>query len=280
MERRKEEPENRILICELREEQNVASKVKLMECKSCAAHFDEMLPACPYCGTASIKGAQAQYLDKLEEIRSDVEELEAIPADVIKKELKKPFIIVFVVIIICIAFLWVGFLIDTKTEEKPKERDSKGNYAWLQENTLILNELYEKGDYEQLLELFEEAVAGEKPIQQWEHYEFCTYLKWYFDVKEIFDRETSGKELSKYDYKTLLYMYYRTPWIMESALISQEEKDKLRPYAQMLEADYKTRWNFTQEESDMLEQGKEEDGYLSYEAIEPVVEVWMKRNNK
>jgi hypothetical protein len=47
-----------------------------------------------------------------------------------------------------------------------------------------------------------------------------------------------------------------------------------------LEEDYETRWNFTQEELNMLEQGKEEDGYLSYEAIEPVVEAWMERNNK
>ena len=67
---------------------------------------------------------------------------------------------------------------------------------------------------------------------------------------------------------------------MDSTLLLQEEKDKLRPYAQMLEADYETRWNFTQEELNMLEQGKEEDGYLSYEAIEPVVEAWMERNNK
>lgn len=258
----------------------MASNVRLMECKSCAAHFDEMLPACPYCGTASIKGAQAQYMDKLEDIRSNVEDLGDVPADVAKRELWKPIIIVLVVILACVAFLWIWFLVDTEPEEKTIERDSKGNYAWIQENSPVLNELYEKEDYEQLMELFGEAVAGGKPIQQWEHYEFCTYLEWYFDVKEILDRETGGKELSEYDYKTLLYMYYRTPWIMESALASQEEKDKLRPYAQMLEADYEARWNFTQEELSMLEQGKEEDGYLSYEAIEPVVKAWMERNNK
>lgn len=258
----------------------MASEVKMMECKSCAAHFDEMLPACPYCGTASIKGAQAQYMDKLEDIRSDVEDLGAVPADVAKRELWKPFIIVLVVILACVAFLWIWFLLDTEPEEKTTERDSKGNYAWIQENSPVLNELYEKEDYEQLMELFEEAVAGGKPIQQWEHYEFCTYLKQYIDIEDVLEKEVEGQEFSKYDYERLIYLYHSIPLVMDSTLLLQEEKDKLRPYAQMLEADYETRWNFTQEELNMLEQGKEEDGYLSYEAIEPVVEAWMERNNK
>lgn len=258
----------------------MASNVRLMECKSCAAHFDEMLPACPYCGTASIKGAQAQYMDKLEDIRSDVEELEAMPADVAKKEVWKPIVIVFVSVFACVALLWIWFKIDTRPDNEPAERDSKANYTWLQENTPMLDELFEQEEYEQLLEYYEKAVAGGKPIQQWEHYQFCIYLKNYFDVKEILDREAEGEKLSEYDYRSLLYLYYESPWIVESGITSQEERDKLQPYIQMLEEDFETRWHFTQEELNMIEQKKVSDGYLSMEALESVVEAWMERNNK
>lgn len=258
----------------------MASNVRLMECKSCAAHFDEMLPACPYCGTASIKGAQAQYMDKLEDIRSDVEELENVPADVAKNEVWKPIVLVLVSVFVCVALLWVWFKIDTRPDKESEERDSKANYIWLQENVPILDELYEQEEHEQLMARYEEAVAEGKPIHQWEHYHFCIYLQRYFEVKEILDRETAGEELSVYDYKLLLYMYYESPRIMESGISSQEERDKLQPYVQMLEEDYKARWLFTQEELNTLEQKKDSDGYLSREALEPVVKAWMERNNK
>lgn len=58
-------------------------------CKFCGAHFDEMLPKCPYCESTNIKGAQAQYMERLEDVRSDMEGLAQIPVQETKKEIKK-----------------------------------------------------------------------------------------------------------------------------------------------------------------------------------------------
>lgn len=258
----------------------MASNVKMMECKSCGAHFDEMLPACPYCGTASIKGAQAEYMDKLEDIRSDVEELSEVPSEVTKKELKKPIKIILWVIALCIAFLGICFAIEVFFGYKPQERDSKADYLWLQENIPTFDELYEKKEYEQLLALFADAVEKKEPINRWEHYHFCSYLEWYYDTVKILDREAEGQELTDADYRTLLYWYYNTPSIMDTSLLTEEERDRIRPYAEAILEDYETRWNFTKEELMMLEKAQNEDGSVSYDDIEPVVALWMERNNK
>ena len=38
------------------ETQKMSPKGAIIECASCGAHFDEMMPKCPYCGSMSIYG--------------------------------------------------------------------------------------------------------------------------------------------------------------------------------------------------------------------------------
>ena len=55
------------------------SKGKQIICSSCGAEFEDMLPKCPYCGTMNYKGAEMEYLDRLEDVRSDMEQLGSVP---------------------------------------------------------------------------------------------------------------------------------------------------------------------------------------------------------
>ena len=59
--------------------------VKKIICSSCGAEFEDTLPKCPYCGSLNYKGAEAEYLGKLESMRQDMQQLEQVP----EKELKK-----------------------------------------------------------------------------------------------------------------------------------------------------------------------------------------------
>ena len=43
--------------------------VKKIICNSCGAEFEDTLPKCPYCGSLNYKGAEAEYLGKLEGMR-------------------------------------------------------------------------------------------------------------------------------------------------------------------------------------------------------------------
>ena len=259
----------------------MASEVKLMECKSCGAHFDEMLPACPYCGTMSIKGAQTEYMDKLEDIRSDVEELSAVPAEVTKKEIKKQTKIILWALGICAGLLLIFILIEVLFGYKPRERDDKADYLWLQENIPLLDELYEQGQYEELVVKVNTAFQNNEPVWQWEHRHFCDYLYYVLEENEVIEEEASGQVLERGDYEWLLYLHCQTSQIPESSLLTEEEKEKFSPMLEVLNADYAARWNFNTEEQALLDAMlQENDGSADFDDIEVIVEMWMERNNK
>ena len=65
------------------------SKVKKIICNSCGAEFEDTLPECPYCGTMNYKGAEMEYFGRLEEVRSDMEQLGSVPEQETRSELKK-----------------------------------------------------------------------------------------------------------------------------------------------------------------------------------------------
>lgn len=47
---------------------------KQVICNSCRAQFDNDEPKCPYYGTMNYDGAEKEYLEKLEDVREDMEE--------------------------------------------------------------------------------------------------------------------------------------------------------------------------------------------------------------
>ena len=65
------------------------TEVKKIICSSCGAEFEDTLPKCPYCGSLNYKGAEAEYLGKLESMRQDMQQLEQVPEKELKKKLKK-----------------------------------------------------------------------------------------------------------------------------------------------------------------------------------------------
>jgi len=62
--------------------------VKKVICDSCGAEFSNDEPKCPYCGTMNYDGAEKEYFEKLENVRSDMEDLKTVSAEETKKSLK------------------------------------------------------------------------------------------------------------------------------------------------------------------------------------------------
>lgn len=258
----------------------MTKKVKLMECKSCGAHFDEMLPACPYCGTTSIKGAQAQYMEKLENIREDMEALTAVAAQETKKALKKQTKFVLLVLGVILGLFLLLVVFELVTGASPK-RDRQADYAWQQENFPILDELYRQENYEELLKCYEQALLEDAPISVWEHYTFLAALDLLTGVKEILEREQAGEALAKWDYENLLYAGFRVETYGESTAYSAEELEKLKPYIEMVRKDFSTRFSFTQEEQAYFEKEAENNyGLVPYKVIEKYIEEWMEKENQ
>ena len=81
------------------------TEVKKIICSSCGAEFEDTLPKCPYCGSLNYKGAEAEYLGKLESMRQDMQQLEQVPEKELKKKLKKKQKFVIKLLIIWQRFL-------------------------------------------------------------------------------------------------------------------------------------------------------------------------------
>lgn len=81
------------------------TEVKKIICSSCGAEFEDTLPKCPYCGSLNYKGAEAEYLGKLESMRQDMQQLEQVPEKELKKKLKKKqkFVIKLLIILAALA---------------------------------------------------------------------------------------------------------------------------------------------------------------------------------
>lgn len=262
-------------------EVNNAAKVKLMECKSCGAHFDEMLPACPYCGTMSIKGAEAEYMGKLENIREDMQDLTAVPMEETKKAMKKQTKFVLIIIGVILGLFVLLFAIELFFGYRAPERDPQADFAWQQENFPIFDELYEQEKDGELLDKYYEALAVDAPIYVWEHYEYVSALSLLADFNYILDKEAQGEPLDKYDYQSLLYAGFRVETYEKSTAYTQEELDRLQPYIERVREDFNTRWNFTEEELDYFEEVAEKNyGVVPYRVIEDFVKDWMKKEGK
>lgn len=247
-------------------------------CQFCGAEFDEMLPKCPYCDSTNIKGAEAEYMDKLEDVRSDMEDLAQVPMQETKKELKKQTKLILIVVIAIVALLLVLVAVELAYDKIYfGERDKQADYVWQQENYPILDELYEQENYDELYELYYQAVVEDKPIYNWEHYEFCAAISNFMDVEEIWAREKAGESLSDWEYVTLLYMGFRIKNYEESTSYTQQEKEKLAPYIERVRADFEVRWSFTEEELAAFEKEAEDNNsWVSYEYCEKYIEKWRK----
>lgn len=260
---------------------NGTSKVKLMECKSCGAHFDEMLPACPYCGTMSIKGAEAEYMGKLEDIRENMQDLNAVPMEETKKAMKKQTKFVLIILGVMLGLFLLFVLIELIFGYKSPERDRQADFIWQQENYPIFDELYEQGKDQELLDKYYEALEEDAPIYTWEHYEYASALSLLADFNYILKKEAEGESLNKYDYTSLLYAGFRVETYEKSTVYTREELERLQPYIAIVREDFSTRWDFTKEELEFFEEAAEKNyGVMPYEVIEDYIKDWMKEEGK
>ncbi len=257
-------------------------KGKEMVCQFCGAHFEEMLPKCPYCDSTNIKGAEAQYMDKLEDVRTDMEELAQIPAQETKRELKKQTKLVLIVIglILGVFLLLVGIeLILSRGFDKSKQ-EKQEDYLWKQEKLKTFDEVYEQGNDDALMELYYEAASEGKPVHEWEHADYSSVLAHYKELEYVWAKIERGEPpMSVSEYAELLVGYSFIEYYYDR--VTEEEKERLAPYYERAKADYEARWDFQGKEWEAVEKEREENyGIIPYETAEKYVEAWLERQGK
>ena len=163
-------------------------------CSSCGAEFEDTLPKCPYCGSLNYKGAEAEYLGKLEGVRRDMQQLEQVPEKELKKKIKKKKKFVFQIMLMIAALAAILAIIVFRARYI-EPRDARADYLWEKENFPVLDRLYREQDFEGLTDFYEQAVIEDRVIDRWEHSGIFTRLMSCRNAREYLALEQSGETL-------------------------------------------------------------------------------------
>ena len=245
-------------------------------CPNCGGEFKEQSAKCPYCGTMYYPGAEEEYLKKLEHVRTDLEDLGAVPEQETVKAIKKRagWAIKLVMAAIIIVLLCAGFLA-WKNREEPY--DAKTQYLWRQENYPKMEEMFENEQYAELYAFIEQETANGIYLSDWEHWSFMMVWGICDKVEECLEREANGEILKEYQETLLLNDYWILKGISYSVLLSKEDREQLEPFRTQALADLEGRWDFSQEDLKKFEEEvKSNYGYPKYETCEAYIKKWMK----
>ena len=170
-----------------------------MICPNCGGDFADWAPKCPYCGEMNYQGAEREYMERLEMLRQDLEEIPEESGAHYRKRigttmgklLRRLSILVGVVVVLAVLrTAW------ERHQEKKYEDRTLRMYAWEQENFPVLDQWYEAGEYDEILD-FERrlwAKNSEFGLYRWEHYLFVTdYYRPYAECLRCRQALTEGE---------------------------------------------------------------------------------------
>lgn len=253
---------------------------KKMICSSCGAEYEDSLAKCPYCDTINYKGAEKEYLNKLEDVREDMGELAYVPESTVKAELKKQGHLVRKIVIIVIIVIGLLFSVPYVLEfladaGGPPEKEQ---FLWQTENYPKFDALYEAGEYDELVKVLNEELLGEYSIWDYEHRAFAFVYGDISSAKEAMEKIDSGENTSEDIYTKLLYSQVDliVQWERDDEL-SDEEREILKPLMDEVVADYYTRWQMSEEEhAELVKIAEENYHVLPYDEAEKFVKEWLK----
>lgn len=228
-------------------------------CPSCGAEFESNKVKCPFCGTIYLKAAEAEYMDKLEDVKEDLDDLKDSPKEETKGQFKK---IWKWLIVLLAVFMVIGaaVLINDEMRRKRYEEEDRQEYLWRSKNYPVMNELYDKGEYEQLLDIYDRANKEGHNLYNFPHNDFCVCLRDIVTAGKVLDRyknnETTVEELLHRE----LYLFRLDTY---KSITEEEYKilDEMRkPYLD----DFYKRFDMSGEELDKFISQLKNGQYISY----------------
>lgn len=265
--------------------------MKTIICPSCGGSFDSQMAKCPYCGTLNLPGAEQEYMDKLGNLREDMEKLEQVPGQELKKAadetgrfIRRVFIGIGIVALVlgCIVgslFAVHKWILEPAIYGPPV--DAEEELLWQQENFEKLDQLYDAQSYEELLEAYQSAVTEGHTLWKWEHAEFCNLYQSIEDGCQYLQSVQEQEKSVKGTYSLLLYAEWQAAGISDSRELSEEEKEFLLAMSQPLLEDLQTRWGFDGEyrqEYEEMSLELTEDGLVRFKTVEKFIKTWYKTN--
>lgn len=243
-----------------------------IRCRSCGAEFEDSLASCPYCGAVNEKGAEKEYMDKLDDIHEHLSDLSddgiEQAADTTKKTGK---IITVAVIIAVIAVIVIGIF--GMISKAARKKDIRQKAIWQSQNYKTFDELYDSGDYDKLFAEIESHQDDKGfTMASWGHYDFYDTYEFCKDSDNLRDGLSSGKEKDNDDNMTrLLYCEINVMHEYKSDDLLDGEKEYLSESAERSIDDLKERWDIDDSNYDSIRKEFAPKGDIVYKNVEKYV---------
>lgn len=156
------------------------SATDIVICENCGAEFGIHEPTCPFCGHINPIGAEEQYMQKMQDIKTNLAEVDDQQIDAIKEEARKGTKIVWITMIVIAVIAAVLFLAySLYVRAMTKHFDNLGLYEsdpveiakWNDVHLEDLDAMYEAGDIEGLVSYYENLQQNGNigAFNSWEH---------------------------------------------------------------------------------------------------------------
>lgn len=242
-------------------------------CPSCGAQYDVTLAKCPYCGTMNYPGAEAAYFKRLKNLLGSLKGLKSVPDQEGKKQMSVSRIICLVLlssllggtaIVMAMFFLITGITDASETDMT----------VYALKEYQHMNELYDANELEELATVYV-ALSDTGNASGWQYRELGRYL----EKKKWIDQclqEVEEGYVGSYSYQALMEHQLSFLFMEERESLSEEEKEKLKPYVEEIRADFESRWEITEEELETLRELMAENDYMQLDDRD-ILEKYVKR---
>ncbi|WP_341876634.1 hypothetical protein [Defluviitalea saccharophila] len=259
--------------------------LKQRKCQNCGATISVIEPKCPYCGGFNYEGAKRKYFRDLYRIRDKLKQLEEIPTESYKAEVSVQIKRIIKILLICAVSIAVIYgivalffkLIDIT--DGFNQADPKEQLLWDRENFPMLDEWYEAGEYDKLLEFSYELYSADKVYTyvNWQHEDFIWFYAYYRDAKDAMEKIQQKEKYSSYDITTAIYGGLNICYNLENAGLDEDEIKRLEEYKPTMETLLFDLLKFTEKEALQLYEDALEYGFLNFEKIEKYASNVIKR---
>ena len=98
---------------------------KMITCVNCGATFEESLVRCPHCGTGYAPAEENEYMDSLEDIRTELENHKEDGKKRLEKGLGKTILIITVIFVLLVAMIVGGMWISNKMDNNRRQQQKE-----------------------------------------------------------------------------------------------------------------------------------------------------------
>ncbi len=142
------------------------------------------------------------------------------------------------------------------------------------------DKLYELGTDEALYDVCRSVTGYRNSLEKWQHYDYVEMLEHYYSTERLWRYEDSDKALEESDYARLLYNYLIFEhWETNKKSLSEDEMEKLKPYREKILKDGASRWNFSKEEWEQINDTIDtRGGYIYYFDASDFIKQWLENN--